>query len=79
MHTRALAGAPIHRPIFFSYSKTAMQFAAEASGELPAEPISSISQAYPRENDLMAAADQPILIASASDGLSLPLPLDAFL
>jgi len=56
-----------------------MQFAAEASGELPAEPISSISQAYPRENDLMAAADQPILIASASDGLSLPLPLDAFL
>lgn len=56
-----------------------MQFAAEASGELPAEPISSISQAYPRENDLMAAADQPILITSASDGLSLPLPLDAFL
>jgi hypothetical protein len=57
-----------------------MQFAAEeASGGPPAEPISSISQAYPRENDLMAAADQPILIASAPDGLFLPLPLDAFL
>jgi hypothetical protein len=43
-------------------------------------PSAAFLKAYPGENDRTAAADQPILITSASeDGPYLPLPLDAFL
>jgi hypothetical protein len=39
----------------------AMQFAAEASGPCrPRPPSAAFLKAYPGENDLMAAADQPI-------------------
>lgn len=43
------------------------QFAPEASG---LQNPSSVSQSLSREKDLMVTADQPILVSSASDGLS---------